>query len=72
MYLFGLRPGKDAFYGGPGFLQVISMIYLIGGFVATWYYGRTGFVIFTGYILMGGVVGGSLVGWLIILKQNQR
>lgn len=54
MYLFGLRPGKDAFYGRPGFLQIVAFIYLIGGFIATCYYGRIGFIVFTSYVFMGG------------------
>jgi len=69
--LFGLSPGKEFVYAGPGIIQIWSLVYLVACFIAASFWGGDGVLKTTLYGYFGGIVLLSIYGWVtMVLKRK--
>ncbi len=69
--LFGLSPGKEFVYVGPGIIQIWSIVYLVVCLIAASLWGGNGVLKTTLYGYFGGIVLWSIYWWVaMILKRK--
>ncbi len=70
--LFGLSPGKEFVYVGPGIIQIWSIVYLVVCLIAASLWGGNGVIKTTLYVYSGGIVLLAALRWIISIVLKQK